>query len=213
MSIKREYKCHQLGDSCLIFVFFDSISEDNSQFILSLFRSLQNEKGFLDLVPAYCDIAIHYDPLDNEAQEVRLIVDKHLKNLELKQDFLEKIHRLAVVYDGQDLARVASLTKLSKSETIQRHSQAQYTVAMIGFLPHFPYLIGLDPSLHVPRLETPRERVPEGSVAIGGEQTGVYPEASPGGWNLIGRMNPEHLQLLEPGDKVEFFEVKNEDQL
>jgi len=213
MSIKREYKCHQLGDSCLIFVFFDSISEDNSQFILSLFRSLQNEKGFLDLVPAYCDIAIHFDPQVISEQEIRNKLDQYLQPFDTKTLAPVKSYRFPVVYEGQDLARVADLTKLSATEIIHRHSQAQYTVAMIGFLPHFPYLIGLDPSLHVPRLETPRERVPEGSVAIGGEQTGVYPEASPGGWNLIGRMNPEHLQLLEPRDKVEFFEVKNEDQL
>ncbi|MDD7986773.1 allophanate hydrolase subunit 1 [Lentisphaera marina] len=213
MKSKPEYQCQVLGDSCLIFLFFDHISTENTQFILSLFRSLSSEKDFLDLVPAYCDIAIHFNPLLHTEQEVRIIVDQHLSKLEVKQDFLEKVHRLAVLYDGADLQRVSELTNLDEKEIVRRHSMVQYRVAMIGFLPYFPYLIGLDPTLQVPRLESPRTKVPAGSVSIAGEQTGIYPSASPGGWNLIGRMNPEKLKNLEPGDKVEFIEVKHEDQL
>jgi KipI family sensor histidine kinase inhibitor len=123
------------------------------------------------------------------------------------------LHRFPVIYDGEDLERVAQLTQLDKTDIIHRHTKVQYTVAMLGFLPYFPYLIGLDPSLHLPRLEMPRSKVPQGSVAIGGGQTGVYPCESPGGWNLIGRMDAEKLKSLEPGDKLEFFEVQNEDQL
>ena len=87
---------------------------------------------------------------------------------------------------------------------IKRHTAVEYMVAMIGFRPHFPYLLGLDPSLVTPRLDTPRLKVPAGAVAIGAEQTGVYPEASPGGWNILGMTDPELLKAINPGDTIVF---------
>ena len=86
------------------------------------------------------------------------------------------------------------------------HTKAEYTVAMVGFLPHFPYLTGLDKKIETPRLDNPRTKVPKGSVAIGGAQTGIYPVESPGGWNLIGTTDPLLLVDIEPGDIVEFKE-------
>ncbi|WDE97896.1 5-oxoprolinase subunit PxpB [Lentisphaera profundi] len=213
MKSEREFNCQKIGDSCLLFVFFDRISIEHSRFILSLFRSLKSERDFLDLVPAYCDLAVHFNPQIISSQELTVIVRKHIENLSLELEAKVKLHKFPVIYDGEDLERVAQLTKLHRNEVIARHVAAEYTVAMIGFLPDFPYLIGLDESLHVPRLENPRAKVPAGSVAIGGEQTGIYPCNSPGGWNLIGRMDNEGLKLLEPGDKVKFFEVEHEDQL
>ncbi len=118
------------------------------------------------------------------------------------------IHRLPVVYDGQDLSRVADHAGMSPTEVISLHLNGTYTVAMIGFRPHFPYLIGMDERLATPRLATPRTRVPAGSVGIAGSQTGVYPEASPGGWNIIGRTDPALLRPIRPGDLVEFQEER-----
>jgi KipI family sensor histidine kinase inhibitor len=112
--------------------------------------------------------------------------------------------RLPVVYDGDDLGRVASHAGLAVEEVIRRHTRPNYTVAMIGFLPHFPYLIGMDERLVTPRRSTPRTRVPAGSVAIGGAQTGIYPSESPGGWNLIGRTDPRLLLGVRPGDTIVF---------
>ena len=109
-----------------------------------------------------------------------------------------------MVYDGEDLSRVADHTGLSVPEIIASHTRPEYTVAMIGFLPHFPYLIGLPDELATPRLESPRKRVPAGSVAIGGAQTGIYPRESPGGWNIVGTTNPADLKRLKPGDTVIF---------
>jgi KipI family sensor histidine kinase inhibitor len=111
---------------------------------------------------------------------------------------------LPVQYDGEDLERVATHTGLSRQQVIRLHAGGKYVVAMIGFLPHFPYLIGLPTRLATPRLSTPRLRVPAGAVAIGGAQTGVYPRESPGGWNLIGRTDPALLIPLAPGDRVVF---------
>lgn len=118
---------------------------------------------------------------------------------------------LPVVYDGADLADVARLAGLSEDEVVTRHTAAEYTVAFLGFAPGFPYLLGLDPALHVPRLDTPRSRVPAGSVGLAGEQTGIYTTATPGGWRLLGRTLVRLFDagrsppaLLAPGDRVRF---------
>lgn len=118
---------------------------------------------------------------------------------------------VGVTYDGPDLQQVADLVGLSVDEVVSLHSSAEYTVAFIGFQPGFPYLIGLPHVLVVPRLETPRARVPAGSVAIAGEYTGIYPSATPGGWRLIGRTDTtlfdvarDRPALLSPGDRVRF---------
>ncbi|MBP1316148.1 5-oxoprolinase subunit PxpB [Herbaspirillum sp. 1130] len=121
---------------------------------------------------------------------------------------------IPVVYDGSagpDLDNVARHTGLSTSEVIERHSQAEYVVYFLGFLPGFAYMGGLDASLATPRHTTPRVSIPAGSVGIGGEQTGIYPMASPGGWQLIGRTGLQLFDpsqqpptLLRPGDRVRF---------
>ena len=116
-------------------------------------------------------------------------------------------HILTVDYSGPDLPLVAKHCGMGESDVVKIHAAGTYHVAMIGFKPHYPYLIGLDPRLTTPRLETPRTRVPSGSVAIGGAQTGVYPCDSPGGWNIIGSTDPELLTPVEPGDTICFKPV------
>lgn len=118
---------------------------------------------------------------------------------------------LPVRYDGADLAEVARATGLSEDEVVHRHAAAEYTVAFGGFMPGFAYLTGLDPTLHVPRRSTPRERVPAGAVAIAGEFAAVYPAATPGGWMLLGTcdvplfdVDRDPPALLRPGARVRF---------
>ena len=123
-----------------------------------------------------------------------------------------RVVEIPVSYGGLDLQRVADHAGIRPEEVVERHRDASYRVHCLGFAPGFPYLGGLDPRLHTPRLASPRPRVPAGSVAIGGEHAGIYSVASPGGWNLIGRttaplFNPEGdslqtLFLLRPGDQV-----------
>ncbi len=122
--------------------------------------------------------------------------------------------RVPVVYDGADLAEVAVLTGLPEAEVVERHAAATYTVAFVGFAPGFGYLTGLDPVLRVPRRDTPRERVPAGAVAIAGGYAAVYPQATPGGWRLLGCtdlvvFDPARTPpaLLGPGDRVRFEPV------
>ena len=121
------------------------------------------------------------------------------------------LHTVSVMYDGPDLEDVARLADMSSGDVVSLHSSVEYTVAFIGFQPGFPYLLGLPRELVVPRLETPRARVPAGSVAIAGEYTGIYPSATPGGWRLIGRTDIQLFDdsssspaLLSPGDRVRF---------
>ncbi|MGH8111030.1 MAG: 5-oxoprolinase subunit PxpB [Rhodanobacteraceae bacterium] len=115
---------------------------------------------------------------------------------------------------GPDLEAVARHAEIDPDQVVARHVAIEYTVAMLGFAPGFPYLLGLDAALHVPRRANPRTRVPAGSVAIGGAQTGIYPGELPGGWNLIGQtplvlFDPQREPpcLLAPGDRVRFRAV------
>ena len=118
---------------------------------------------------------------------------------------------IPVRYDGQDLPEVAGLTGLDVEEVVRRHTAPEYTVAFLGFSPGFPYLVGLDPALEVPRRDTPRTSIPAGSVGLAGGQTGIYPSASPGGWQLIGRTEVTLFDprrdppaLLAPGSRLRF---------
>ena len=123
--------------------------------------------------------------------------------------------RIPVCYGGKfgpDLEEVANHAGLSAEEVILRHTAPDYHVYMLGFRPGFPYLGGLDPAIACPRRATPRQTVEQGSVGIAGAQTGVYPEPSPGGWNLIGRtplklFDEKALSLIHPGDTVRFERI------
>ena len=168
-----------------------------------------------DLVPAYASLAVFFDPDAVDATAVERWLDARLADDSLTaDDTTSRCIEIPVVYGGdfgEDLDSAARELGLSPGALAERHAAATYTVAMIGFAPGFPYLSGLDPALALPRLATPRTRVPAGSVAIGGAQTGLYPRESPGGWRLIGRtplrlFDPTRASpsLLAPGDRVRF---------
>jgi KipI family sensor histidine kinase inhibitor len=118
---------------------------------------------------------------------------------------------LPVTYDGPDLDDTAELLGMAPEELVRRHAAAEYQVAFSGFAPGFGYLTGLPPELHVPRLSTPRTRVPAGAVGLAGEFCGVYPRGSPGGWRLLGHTGAvlwdadrDPAALLAPGTRVRF---------
>lgn len=213
--VKKPYRTYFLGDACLCWSLGDSIARLTSLRILWVYRRLKAGDtlaalGVLDLVPSYTALAVHAHPLC-DWQAVRLAVDACFASLpSAEKELLGRSarHILPVVYGGEDLPRVARLTGLSEKEIIRRHTAARYMTAMIGFRPHFPYLLGLDPALVTPRLDSPRLRVPAGAVAIGGEQAGVYPEESPGGWNILGMTAPELLKDIKPGDTVIFKRMR-----
>jgi len=180
--------------------------------------------GLVDIAPAYATLALHYEPaawLDanggtpsrNLEAAVRAVLAIPPENAASEARIVE----IPVCYGGDfgpDLDALASHANLPASDVIARHTAATYTVAMLGFAPGFPYLFGLDPALEMPRRESPRTRVPAGSVAIGGAQTGIYPSELPGGWQLIGRTplvlfdaRRDPPSLLMPGDRVRFVAI------
>ena len=208
---RKPPRTYFLGDACLCWSLGNAIERLTSLQVLYVYRRLKADKelsvlGVHDLVPAYTALAVHADAL-SDWQEVRRVVDRCFASLPMAEtELLERIvrHILPVSYQGEDLPRVAKLNSLAVEEVILRHTAVEYMVAMIGFRPHFPYLLGLDPSLTTPRLDSPRLKVPAGAVAIGGEQTGVYPQESPGGWNILGMTDPQLLPAIQPGDTVIF---------
>lgn len=211
-------KYYFIGDGCICWSFGHEISSENSAMVLACYRRLKDnrlmeELGVYDLVPAYTELAVHFDPSCGHPDRLVRVVEQAIEQLAADSDksspLTGKIHRIPVDYNGADLERVAELNDLTAAEVIRLHSLGEYMVAMVGFLPHFPYLIGLDRRLETPRLDVPRKAIPAGSVAIGGAQTGIYPRESPGGWNIIGQADPELLVTIQPGDRIEFQSTGN----
>ena len=177
----------------------------------------------LDCVPAYASLAVFFDAAQfpdrcDPSTSVQAWLEP-LLSAAGDADTAEpgRLFEIPVCYGrdcGPDLQEVATASGFDADEVIARHHAPIYTVAMIGFAAGFPYLLGLDPALSMPRLATPRASLAAGSVAIGGGQTGIYPRASPGGWRIIGR-TPLNLfdarrdppALLAPGDRVRFVPV------
>ena len=205
---------YYIGDSCLCWSMGDEIKPDLSLRILSAYRQVKSEitdKGVYDFVPSYNALAMHFDPVTCDIQKIETIIDSVFDSINEKttDELMVKGSRVTipVIYNGDDLPLLSKMHKLSIRDIIDIHKGVDYTVAMVGFKPHFPYLIGLDKRIETPRLKTPRLHVPKGAVAIGGAQTGIYPEESPGGWNIIGLTDPELLKQINPGDTIEFKEV------
>lgn len=171
--------------------------------------------GVVDIVPGMLDLVVHIDPLHCDLSHVERALADAARQPASAASVPPPVTEIAVTYggeDGPDLDDVASACGVSAEEVCARHAAVEYVVCMIGFLPGFPYLGLLDPTLRLPRRRTPRSRVAPGSVAIAGEYTGVYPCESPGGWHLIGRtsvalFDPAEASpaRLAPGDRVRFI--------
>ena len=221
-----------LGDNALVLEVGDAIDEPTHRRVQTAWRALAAEPlpGVGELVPAYTTVTVFYDPWravqagapeNGIADWLAAKLRERLKNPPKMEKFKGRTVDVPVCYGGEfgpDLARVAAQAKLSPEEIIKRHTKAEYLVHLIGFAPGFPYLGGLPKELQTPRHAKPRMVVPPGSVGIGGEQTGIYPLATPGGWNLIGRtplriFRPEETPpvLLAAGDKVKFRAISAEE--
>lgn len=181
------------GDSALIIELGNEISpiiNYNLKKITDYLDSLNN-KAIKDLLPTYRSIIVYYDPFLISFDELKNIVEKNCtidesQKLSIKKEIIE----VPVLYGGEygpDIENIASHNKLSIEEVIKIHTSGEYLVYMLGFTPGFPYLGGMDKRIATPRLATPRTKIPAGSVGIAGEQTGLYPIESPGGWQLLGR--------------------------
>lgn len=206
-------RCYLLGERAVVLELEPPVSLVSQQRIWGLCQRLQQNEQIAEVIPGMNNLTL-------------LLRDPQLKAL----DAIERLQRwweesevllaeprqveIPVVYGGAggpDLAEVARAADLTSQQVVELHSSADYVVYFIGFQPGFPYLGGLDERLHTPRRAEPRLVVPGGSVGIGGSQTGIYPLAAPGGWQLIGHtplslFNPQQQPptLLRPGDSVRF---------
>jgi len=215
---------HPLGDSALTVDFGDE-SADREQLLaraLSAAERLEeaNVAGVIDVTCAYESVAVFFDPT-RIGQDFEEKIGALVPSAGVRAPRKGRRMEIPVCYDDEfalDLARVASQTSLTGDAIIALHSSTKYTVACIGFVPGFPFLAGLPDKLRVPRLESPRTKVPAGSVAIANAQAGIYPFESPGGWNVIGRTplrlfrateNPP--TLLRSGDRVRFRRITRDE--
>lgn len=214
------------GDRALLVQFKEVISEEINREVIFLSEQLQRMmiKGVEEWVPAYSSLLIYYNPLliryDDLVNKVKIICEKFEGNEE--RPSISTVHEIPVLYgglSGPDLDDVASFHQLSVEEVIRLHSSPLYHVYMIGFSPGFPYLGGLNPRIHTPRLATPRLQIKAGSVGIAGDQTGIYSLPTPGGWRIIGHTpiplfqpkDEKRPTLISAGDKIKFVPVREEE--
>ena len=173
-------------------------------------EEIRESKKVDGAVSAYQSIAVYWSSfVEDREGEVGWLREALTDGLANQPDHnVSTVHEIAAKYNGPDLGFVASHAGLSESDVVEIHSETEYVVAAIGFLPNFAYLWGLDDRLVTPRKTSPRVRVPAGAIGIGGKQTGIYPAESPGGWQLIGSAMTnnltERLSQFSIGDVVRF---------
>ena len=210
------------SDQSLLVYLGREISLDTHQRVIKLLRLLEREPiaGVCDLHPAYCSLLINFDLLKLDHDELEENLRNYLGRLEGERLPEPRQVEIPVCYGGDlgpDLNDVCSTLGVTPAQAIELHGSVDYVVYFLGFVPGFAYLGELPKSLGVPRLPVPRRSVPPGSVAIAGNQTGVYPFATPGGWRLIGRTPLEMFSgdenaasLLSIGDRVRFVPISPE---
>lgn len=200
----------------------DEISEATNKKLVHLKNELEKMEiaGVTEIVISYTSLIIYYDIFKTTGKDVESTLEGiDLDRLEA-QSFEYKLVEIPVCYGGEygpDLERFDD-NGLSPEEVIELHSDTEYLVYMLGFMPGFPYLGGLDEKLFKARLDNPRTSIPAGSVGIGGKQTGMYPFTSPGGWNLLGRTpiplfdeKREPQILYEAGDRIIYKSIDEEE--
>lgn len=207
------------GDRAILVQFGERIAPEIHREIRGFCVAMEKAaiEGVTELVPAYCSVTVHYRPEIVRYDELCTALQELLAKTQQVALPPATVWEIPVLYGGEmgeDLPFVAKHSGFSEEEVIARHSAPEYLVYMIGFTPGFPYLGGMDGAIAAPRLASPRVKIPAGSVGIAGQQTGVYPMESPGGWQLIGRTpvkfydpKRETPALLKAGDYVKFYPV------
>lgn len=209
-SAPPELLIRPLGETALWCAVEGPIALEHQQRVWQLAAALELDDSVLSVIPGMNNLTLTFDPLRTEAEAMAQVA-LALWNRPPRRRAAGRLVEIPVCYDGPDLGDVAAHCDLSAKEVVRRHAAAEYVVYFIGFQPGFAYLGGLDEALHTPRRAEPRTVVPAGSVGIGGAQTGIYPLATPGGWQLIGRTDlplfdplADPPTLLAPGDRIRF---------
>ncbi|WP_226037101.1 5-oxoprolinase subunit PxpB [Aquibacillus saliphilus] len=215
---------HALSENAIMIDFGKQLSIEKNARILTLAEQIANNPflGFVESVPSYTTLTVYYNPINfhqDSFKQVCLLLDTYLTEME-ENNYQSRIVTIPVCYDesfGFDLEEVASHNNLSTEQVINLHQTNEYHVFFLGFTPGFPFLGGMDARIAAPRKKIPRTNIPAGSVGIAGQQTGIYPIASPGGWQIIGRTPMSLLQIkqqpptmLKPGDKIKFQSISKQ---
>ncbi len=220
MNLPPKFRILPCGDAALTVEFGDTVDPDLNTRVLALDTALSADPppGLREAIPTYRALFVHYDPtvvrFADMAQRLRAMAEGYEE-----KPRPQRCWRVPVVYGGEfgwDLSEVAERHGMSTQDVIVRHSAPEYRVYMIGFMPGYAYLGGLDPSLATPRRDNPRLETPAGAVMIGGVQAGIQCLAAPGGWHMLGRtpfrnFHPRRdpVFLIAPGDAVRFVSIDN----
>jgi inhibitor of KinA len=222
------YRIFPLGDSAITIEFSNTINESINKEVMARFNQLQKKPlpGTIEMIPAYSSLTIYYDVLalnkkiNNNTTTVFEWMKEQLEenlNMPAQENIAsERLVRVPVCYEGEfspDILELAAAKNISVDEVIEIHTSATYKVYMLGFLPGFAYMGEVDEKIVMARKLQP-QNVAAGSVGIAGKQTGIYPLASPGGWQIIGRTplklfdaGREEAVLLKAGDTVQFYSI------
>lgn len=215
----KAVKIKSFGHQCILLQ-WEAIKPSEIHETQTFIENKYAEK-ILDIVPTYREIAIYLHEDIDKHKIISQLKKQLSRNDQQAESIKPPLYRIPVCYEkemGIDLKRLASDKKISREQLIHLHTSSIYTVHFLGFLPGFPYLSGLNKLLYEPRLKTPRVKVLAGSVGIAGKQCGIYPQDSPGGWNIIGRtplklfdINQSPPALLKSVKRIQFFQINKEE--
>ncbi|MDT0688192.1 5-oxoprolinase subunit PxpB [Salegentibacter sp. F188] len=222
--MKQDFpKIKPMGQRAILIEFEPEINEQLLQKLLSVKDLVQNFyiKEKVEVNNAYSSLLINYTTIIEDVYGELFELERLIKGAKIEKNITSKIYHLPVCYSkksGLDLQLISEQNQVSVEEIISRHTAPFYTVYFMGFLPGFLYLGGLDEKLHISRKEQPRMKIEKGAVGIGEKQTGIYPQPSPGGWQIIGNCpvnffdkNSLPPSRISSGDKVKFFAVSEEE--
>lgn len=209
---------------CSVVVEFGNVISTEINTVISGFVKAMSERsidGVIEVIPTFRSALVTYNPRHISYNKLCNEINDRISNMDVSDNESRRTIEIPVCYGGEfgpDLSFVAAHSGMSEEEVVALHSSKSYLIYMLGFQPGFPYLGGLDPKLFTPRLSSPRSLIPAGSVGIGGEQTGLYPVASPAGWQIIGTTpvkayNPHRTPAIpyEAGDHIKFIPISVEE--